>query len=80
MWIVLCNRAVPDILANKSDYHPIVCCASTDLTRHATNPQHYRKTSSISRTKSHNLNVSNLVLQLSLFNPLKPGVKSRMKM
>ena len=40
----------------------------------------WRKTSSISRTKSHNLNVSNLVLQLSLFNSLKPGVKSRMKM
>ena len=39
----------------------------------------YRKTCSISCTKSHNLNVSNLVLQLSLFNPLKPGVKSRMK-
>ena len=41
---------------------------------------YYRKTSSISRTKSQNLNVFNLVLQLSLFNPLKPGVKSRMKM
>ena len=40
----------------------------------------YRKTSSISRTKSQNLNVSNLVLQLSLLNPLKPGVKSRIKM
>ena len=39
----------------------------------------YRKTSSIGRTKSQNLNVSNLVLQLSLLNPLKPGVKSRMK-
>ena len=32
----------------------------------------YRKTSSISRTKSQNLNVSNLVVQLSLLNPLKP--------
>ena len=41
---------------------------------------YYRKTSSISRTKSQNLNVSNLVLQLSLLSPLKPGVKSRMKM
>ena len=40
----------------------------------------YRKTSNISRTKSQNSNVSNLVLQLSLLNPLKPGVKSRMKM
>ena len=41
---------------------------------------HYRKTSSISRTKSQNLNVSNLVVQLALLNQLKPGIKSRMKM
>ena len=39
-----------------------------------------RKTSCISRPKSQNLNVSHLVLQLSLPNPMKPGVKSRMKM
>ena len=32
------------------------------------------------RTKSQNLNDSRLVLQLSLRIPLKPGVKSRMKM
>ena len=40
----------------------------------------YRKTPSISHTKAQNLNVSHLVLQLSLPNPLKPGVKLRMKM
>ena len=40
----------------------------------------YRKTSSISRTKPQNLNVSHLVLQLSLPNSLKPNVKLRMKM
>ena len=34
----------------------------------------YRQTSNISRNKSR------LVSQLSLPNPLKPGVKSRMKM
>ena len=39
-----------------------------------------RKTSSISRTKSQNLNVSRILLQLSSLNPLKPGVKLRMKM
>ena len=39
-----------------------------------------RKVSNIRRTKSPNLHVSNLVLQLSLLNPLKPGVKSGMKM
>ena len=40
----------------------------------------YRKTSSISRTKFQNLNVSCILLQLSSLNPLKPGVKLRMKM
>ena len=36
---------------------------------------YYRKISNISRTTSQNLNDSCLVLQLSLPNPLKPGVK-----
>ena len=40
----------------------------------------YRKISNIRRTKSQTLNVSRLVLQLSLPNPMKPGVKSRKKM
>ena len=40
----------------------------------------YRKISDIRRIKSPNLNVPRLVLQLSLLNPVKPGVKSRMKM
>ena len=40
----------------------------------------YWKISNISGTKSQNLNDSCLVLQLSLPNPLKLGVKSRMKM
>ena len=34
----------------------------------------------IRHTKSQNLNVSLLVLQLSLPNPLKPGTKSKLKM
>ena len=44
--------------------------------------EEYCKTSKfkIMHTKSQNLNVSRLVLQLSLPSPLKPGVKSRMKM
>ena len=41
---------------------------------------YYRKTSSISRTKFQNLNVSCILLQLSSLNPLKPAVKLRMKM
>ena len=40
----------------------------------------YHKVSNIRRIKSPNLNVSRLVVQLSLPNPMKPGVKSRMKM
>ena len=40
----------------------------------------YRKTSSISRTKSQNLNVSCILLKLSSLNPLKTCVKLRMKM
>ena len=40
----------------------------------------YRKVSNIRRNKSPNIDVSGLVLQLSLSNLLKPGVKLRMKM
>ena len=40
----------------------------------------YRKITNISGTNSQNLNDTRLVLQLSLPNPLKPGVKSRMNM
>ena len=40
----------------------------------------YRKTPSISRTKFENLNLSCILLQLSSLNPLKSGVKLRMKM
>ena len=44
-------------------------------------PQEYtRKVSNIRRTKCQNLNDSRLVLQLSMPNPLKPSVKSIMKM
>ena len=39
-----------------------------------------RKTSSTSRTKSQSLNVSCILVQLFSLNPLKPGVKLRMKM
>ena len=40
----------------------------------------YLKISYTRCTKSQNLNVSRLVLQLPLLNPLKPGVKLTMKM
>ena len=40
----------------------------------------YRQISNIRRTKSQTLSVSCPVLQLSVPNPLKPGIKLRMKM
>ena len=40
----------------------------------------YTQTFNIKHTKSQNLNVSHLILLLSLPNPLKPGVESKMKM
>ena len=40
----------------------------------------YRKMSNIRRAKSKNLNAIRLVLELSFPNPMKPGVKSKMKM
>ena len=43
-------------------------------------PETYRQTSSKSRTKYSNLNVSCFVLQLPLPSLLKPGIKSRMEM
>ena len=49
-------------------------------TMHATHRYNYRKISDIRSTKSSNWNVSHLVLQLPLPNPMMPGVKSRMKM
>ena len=43
-------------------------------------PSKYCKISNIGHTKFQNLNVSRLVLELSLPNPMKPGIKSIMKM
>ena len=40
----------------------------------------YCKTSNISHTQSQNFSDFRVALQLSLADPLKPGVKSRMKM
>ena len=40
----------------------------------------YRQVSNISRTKSEHLKDSRTILWLSLPNPLKPDVMSRMKM
>ena len=71
-----------------------VCCRSPTMdTLFAKLPPHgnpcgeltkcietYRKVSNIRCTKYQNLNDSRLILQLSVPNPLKPSVKSIMKM
>ena len=51
-------------------------CARTHVPVH----DNYNKITDMRRTKSKNLNDSHLVLKSSLPNPLKPGVKPRMKM
>ena len=65
-WVKLCPRVT---------FVPVVIRVSSVILDHV-----YRKISNISRTKSPNLNVSRLVVQLSLPNQTKPGVKSSMKM
>ena len=49
------------------------------MTKSVKKKDNYRKISNIRRNRSQNLNDSHLALQSSLPNPLKPGVKSRMK-
>ena len=53
-------------------------CVNKDLELQQKKPNH--QISNISRTESQTFKVSRLVLQLPLPNPMKPGVKSRMKM
>ena len=72
-YVYFCATAVPKFIA-------VSYC---DLVQHnlilpVIWPRHriYHQTSNIRCTKSRNLNASRLVLQLSLPNPLKPGVKS----
>ena len=50
------------------------------VSNHIQQKMMYRKISNIRRTESPNLDVSRLVVELSSPNPMKPGVKSRMKM
>ena len=57
----------------------IKCLTHWGLAIHTHASPNHRQTSNIRRIKSQNLNVSRLVLQLSLSNPLKPCVDSRMK-
>ena len=56
------------------------CMPSVRILGHCHSMSIYRKVSNIRCTKCQNLNDSRLVLQLSVPNPLKPSVKSIMKM
>ena len=56
------------------------CPSTSEVTLNGKSKINYCKISNIRRTKSQNLYVSRLGLQLSLPNILKPNVKWRMKM
>ena len=68
LWNYLWPRR--DSLYCGSHYIYTVCCASVC---YALSLYIYRKFSNIRRTRSQNLNVSHLILQLFLCNILKPG-------
>ena len=67
----------PAVQQPSTDVHVVVLLLEIHLKKYAIK---YSQISNIRCTKSQNLNVSCLILQLSLRNPLKPGVKSIMKM
>ena len=69
-----------DLFILQNEYH--CCWWPGDVRRLAstTMPLTYRKVSNTRRTKYQNLNDSRLILQLSVPSPLKPSVKSIMKM
>ena len=76
-WVKICFTIAPVQWINRGTYGYAWLVSS-----HYQPQQHenYRKTSSISRTKSQNFNVSCILLHLSSLNPLEPGVKFRMEM
>ena len=81
LWVTFSNAS----LANKANelIHPAVVCYHHKYHHRGhikiLKIEMYGKTSNIRGIKSPNLNVSRLILQLFLVNPLKPGVESRMK-
>ena len=71
------HQSVSHIIAEWSIFNLIACLIYLLLDGLQAN---FFQISNISHTKYQNLNGSYLVLQLALYNPLKPGVKWRMKM
>ena len=81
------NKVITRVKYNRACYqtlsdlqHNITRLLYGDCSHLTLGPADYSQTSNISRTKSQNLNVYRLVLQLSLPNSSKPGVQWRMKM
>ena len=75
----------PFNLNDEKDYIPCTdidpdSCYYNELSFSIQMNSNYRQFSNIRRTQSQNIAVYRLVLLLSLPNPLKPGVKLRMKM
>ena len=73
------ENAAACVQAHRGFFKYTVCMPSFQYFDTLTNLSDYRKISNISRTKSPNLNDYRFVSQVSLHNPLKPGVKSGMK-
>ena len=69
------SRSGTNTMAHR--FHSIVQSTQQENQSHAF---FINKISNVRHNKSPNLNVSRFVVQLSLPNPMKPGVKSRMKM
>ena len=72
--VVLMGNAINPLLSSINDALEAII-----LTMHNEDFSRYRQVSNIRHTKFPNLNVSPLILQLSLPNTLKSSVKSRMK-
>ena len=67
-------------MASLQDNELDKCNYDYKKSKHNKSMNMYRKVSNIRRAKSQHLKESQTVLRLSLPNPLKPDVKSRMKM
>ena len=77
---LFCNQAITWVSDDYWLIGPLETIFNDFFNQDMIHMQSYCQISNISCTKSQNSNVSCLVLQLSLLNPLKPGFKWRMKM
>ena len=80
LGIILINRTYMVVISQLRVKNHLQGYAEQVCGSHHCGNFNYPKISNIRGTKSQILNDSRLVLQLSAPNPLKPGVKSRLKM